>query len=225
MDESSESEPGDRGPSTRPGKAGGKRERNRRLRIDALRQAGLALFLERGIQQVSIDEIAREAGTAKGNFYRYFRDKSELVEAILEPLATPMREALEICGEALAAAADEASLTAAYADLGMRFSSLAIGQLDVLRLYLQERRGPSSPAREGLIRLAREVDREAIELTRYSLEHGLLDVSDPRISALAVIGAAEHLALRMLAGELEDLSPQQVTETVVRMVLDGIRSR
>ncbi|MFT3756483.1 MAG: helix-turn-helix domain-containing protein [Pseudoxanthomonas sp.] len=43
------------------------------------------LFLERGLEDVTIDEITREAGVAKGSFYRYFKDKEELVRALLEP--------------------------------------------------------------------------------------------------------------------------------------------
>ena len=61
-------------PPQRPGKAGGKRARNRQQRTDALIEAGLQLFLERGVENVPIDDIAREAGMAKGNFYRYFDD-------------------------------------------------------------------------------------------------------------------------------------------------------
>ena len=36
------------------------------------------LFLERGIETVTIDEITREAGVAKGSFYRYFDDKKQI---------------------------------------------------------------------------------------------------------------------------------------------------
>src|SRR5210317_2345369 len=64
------------GPVERPGAVGGKRDLNRRQRVQDLIDAGLSLFLERGIEAVTIDEVARKAGMAKGNFYRYFRDKA-----------------------------------------------------------------------------------------------------------------------------------------------------
>ncbi|MFA9471265.1 MAG: helix-turn-helix domain-containing protein, partial [Deltaproteobacteria bacterium] len=76
------------GPVERPGAFGGKRDINRRKRVQDLIEAGLSLFLERGIEAVTIDEVAREAGMAKGNFYRYFRDKADLVEAVIEPVAS-----------------------------------------------------------------------------------------------------------------------------------------
>ena len=49
-------------------------------------------------EAVTIDEVAREAGMAKGNFYRYFRDKADLVEAVIEPVdPTSPTPAEEVC--------------------------------------------------------------------------------------------------------------------------------
>lgn len=42
-----------------------------------LQRAALALFLQYGIEAVTIDQIVDGARTAKGSFYRYFRDKTE----------------------------------------------------------------------------------------------------------------------------------------------------
>lgn len=43
-----------------------------------------ALFLEKGIQQTSIQDIIERAGISKGTFYNYFSSKNECVGAILE---------------------------------------------------------------------------------------------------------------------------------------------
>src|SRR5690606_22304465 len=91
-------------PKDRPGPEGGKRDTNRKERTDSLLKAGVSLFLEHGIEQASIDDIARAAGMAKGNFYRYFDDKGALVAAILRPLAEGFRTHMLRCEEALAAA-------------------------------------------------------------------------------------------------------------------------
>lgn len=208
-------------PKERPGPAGGKRDQNRRERTSALMDAALRLFLERGIEQVTIDEIAREAGMAKGNFYRYFKDKRDLVDALLEPLARQTRGALEVCGKAIDAATTPEQLNAAYAEIAKTLTLAALGRMDVLRLYLQESRGPGGDAREGLRALADELSDASIELTRIAVHHGLLDVPDPRISALAVTGAIEQLALAMMRGRL-DAPPVEITQTVIRMVLHGI---
>jgi AcrR family transcriptional regulator len=53
-------------------------------------EAALDLFAERGYRAASVPEIARAAGTAVGNLYRYFPSKEALLEAAL-PEATVAR--------------------------------------------------------------------------------------------------------------------------------------
>ncbi len=59
-------------------------------------------------------------------------------------------------------------------------------------------------------------------LTQVAVDKGLLNVTDPKVSAMAVVGAVEQLALAQLRGNLE-APPLQVAQVVVSMVLDGIR--
>ncbi|GAB6277428.1 MAG: hypothetical protein SAMD01599839_19680 [Rectinema sp.] len=42
-------------------------------------EAAVSLFKERGYNNVSIEDIAQFAGTAKGSFYTYFRTKSDII--------------------------------------------------------------------------------------------------------------------------------------------------
>lgn len=215
-------QPPGRLPPERPGPPGGKRDRNRRMRIEQLCAAGLKLFLERGVDVVTIDDIAKEAGTAKGNFYRYFVDKEDLVTAILEPASTHLREAFDSCETALEAAHDDASLNAAYQAFAVRLIPLAFSHGDVVRLYLQNTRAPSSGARAPIRGLADEVRQRAVDLTEFAVDHGLLRIRDPRISALAVIGAVEQLSYSVLDGEL-DAPASQIAVTLISLVLSGIR--
>ena len=208
----------------RPGPPGGKRDQNRKQRVEALASAGLALFLEHGIEAVTIDDIASRAGTAKGSFYRYFEDKTELVESMFEPVIDQVRAAMRTAEEQLARATDRQSLTTAYMGLAVAFVPLALSHFDVVRLYLQEARAPGVGARAPIRRLAESIEAGAIHLTEVAVDHGLLEVSDPRISALAVIGATEQLILAVMSGRL-DAPPPQIIDTLIRMVLDGIRAR
>lgn len=213
-----------RAPKERPGPPGGKRDVNRRRRTQAIARAALKLFLERGVEAVTIDDIAREASIAKGSFYRYFADKCELVAAIFEPMATSLREALDRCEDALRAANDRASLTAAYQGLARDLIPVAMGHLDAIQLYLQENRAPGIGARAPIRALALEIERRAVRLTQIAVDAGLLRVPDPRISALAVIGAVEQLALGFLAGRL-NAPPPMVAMTLIELVLEGLRIR
>lgn len=209
-------------PPERPGQPGGKRDQNRKQRVEALCKAGLTLFLERGVDQVTIDDIAKEAGTAKGNFYRYFDDKAALVEGILEPLATRIGEAMDRCDDALQDAHDEPSLFRAYQTLALTLIPVTIEHPDVVRLYLQESRAPAAGARAPIRALADDIRNRAIDLTEFAVDHRLLRIRDPRVSALAVIGAVEQLAFTVLSGEL-DSPPDQIAGTLISLVLQGIR--
>ena len=67
----------------RPGPPGGVRDTNRLKKSQAIRDAALLLFLERGIEGVSVDDIMKAAKMAKGSFYRYFADQTALVDDLM----------------------------------------------------------------------------------------------------------------------------------------------
>lgn len=51
-------------------------------RSEALLDAAAALFVEKGLGATSIDDIAEEAGVAKGTFYHYFPDRAAMLAAL-----------------------------------------------------------------------------------------------------------------------------------------------
>lgn len=62
-------------------------------RAELLDQA-LALFLERGYENVSLNDLLAVAGTSKGAFYHYFPSKEALVTSLAERSAAQAFEAL-----------------------------------------------------------------------------------------------------------------------------------
>ena len=42
------------------------------------------VFMDRGYEGASVDEIARAAGTSKATLYSYFPDKRQLFEAVMQ---------------------------------------------------------------------------------------------------------------------------------------------
>lgn len=210
------------GPVERPGAYGGKRDLNRRKRVQDLVDAGLSLFLERGIEAVTIDEVAREAGMAKGNFYRYFRDKADLVEAVIEPVASTTREAVQACESQLREAGDRNEAVAAYGQLGNRLIGALALYPDAMCLYLQERRAPATTARQAISDLAGELDDRAMTLSQVASDRDFVTVTDPRVSALAVLGAVEALALASVRKQVK-LDPIETSKSLISIVLEGLR--
>ncbi len=210
------------GPVERPGAVGGKRDLNRRQRVQDLVDAGLNLFLARGIEAVTIDEVAREAGMAKGNFYRYFRDKADLVDAVIEPVAETTRAALDQCHEQLGQVNGQSEAAGAYAELGNRLAGALAMYPDAMCLYLQERRAPATTARQSISDLASDLDNRAIALSQVAADRKLVVVSDPRVTAIAVLGAVEALALASVRNEVQ-MDAVETTKGLISIVLEGLR--
>ncbi len=209
-------------PSHRPGPPGGKREQNRRRRVQELTSAALELFLQDGIAGVTVDRITTAAGTSKGNFYRYFGDKEELVATLFAPLREGFEAALDRSEEVLSAARDHDELVAGYRLLGVSLGALLFAHSGVVRLYLQEARAPAVGARRPVRVLSDLVARRSITLTDVARENGLLRTVDPRVSALAVVGAVERMLWASLTGE-HTFDPLQTAEALIAIVMDGLR--
>lgn len=190
--------------------------------MKALSEAGLRLFVERGLDGVTIDDITQSAGVAKGTFYRYFEDKTALVDALLEPVRRGLLDGMEACGRALAAARDVEAMFDAYRAVAAVIASALLQYPDVVRLYLQECRGPPVGARVKVVELARLVSRHAVDITDKAHTHGLLRPIRSAVSGLAVVGAVERLLFAMLSGE--DIgNPLELPDALTTLVLDGLR--
>jgi AcrR family transcriptional regulator len=211
-------------PATRPGKAGGRRDANRKRRISQLIDSAVALFLERGITAVTIDAIVERAGVAKGSFYHYFGDKDELVAVMMAPVRDGFRAAMARCADRLARTESPDELPAAYLELAAGIARVIVQHPGLVRLYLQESRSPAVGARRPLRELADELTEGAIALSTVARDYGLLSDSDPRLGALTVIGAGEQILWAYLNGA--DLGPPAaIPRTLIAIILDGVRQR
>lgn len=210
-------------PPERPGPDGGVRDATRRARTAALATAALRLFLDRGVEAVTIDDIATGAGLAKGTFYTYFRDKGDVVAALLDPVAARLREAFTRCEASLREAHAPATLAAAYQALAVELAAALGAHQGVALLYLQESRAPAVGARKAIGLFAREVRERALTLTFAAHAHGLLRPLDARVTANAVVGAVEALVFEALSGG--DIgTPAGATGALIDLILHGVAS-
>lgn len=210
-----------RRPSQRPGRAGSKRDLNRIQRTRELCEAALELFLELGLEGVTVDEITKGAGIAKGSFYRYFDDKSQLVAALFAPMSGAVRAAMDRAAASLDRATTRRDLAHAYETLARDVVQAMLPEPRLAKLYLQESRGPATGARKPIREFADEVVRRAVEMTHVAHDHGLLRDLPPNVTALAVIGAAENLFFHYAEG-MNFGDPSQATQVLIAMVLDGM---
>ncbi|WP_035834247.1 TetR family transcriptional regulator [Jonesia quinghaiensis] len=71
------------------------RERTRRLAQTELTTVAQDLFLERGYEKTTVDEIAAAAGMSKRTFFRYFSSKDDLVIGKYDLFGDRLAEALD----------------------------------------------------------------------------------------------------------------------------------
>jgi AcrR family transcriptional regulator len=206
-------------------KTSGKRELNKKLKIKAICAAGLRLYVDHGIANVTVDEIVMEAGVAKGSFYRYYENQEALVVAIMAPLRDAIRDAIMTSAGTLSKGIDKGTIPAKWLELAGHVGTAIFANQDVARLYLQESRGPAVDNRKPIAELANQLSMGAVLLTTLAQKHGFSRADyNPRVSALIVVGAVERLLAAFLGGaDLGD--PAKIPATLIATILDGVRPK
>jgi AcrR family transcriptional regulator len=119
--------------------------RARRVEPQARRQAildaALAIFAERGFDAARLDDVAARAGVAKGTLYLYFHDKEALFEELIRGAVKPVFE-----GMSQAAQADDVPASEVFGAFFTLFEKEVLGTHRKLLLRLVISEGPRFPA-------------------------------------------------------------------------------
>jgi AcrR family transcriptional regulator len=104
-------------------------------RRQAILEAGLIIFAAEGFAAAKLDDIALEAGVAKGTIYLYFRDKQTLFEEIVHGAVSPILARLEDASRQSAFSFDElvSGLFQSF-----REEILRTNRKEILRLVIRE---------------------------------------------------------------------------------------
>jgi AcrR family transcriptional regulator len=186
------------------------------FRCRAIRDAALRVVGRRGLEKATVDEIAREAGIAKGTLYLYFRSRDDVIEktigAAVDDLLERLQRAADGAGPVPFAEALERVLTAqfAYFDENRDFFRLyfASGEYSEDRRLRQSRR----------YRL--HID-QLVELIKRGRRRGELKTLDSERAAIAIAGAARDLILRRLH-EKEPPSPEADARFLMGVLVSGL---
>lgn len=210
-------------PGARPGPEGGRRQQNRLARTQALVDAAVRCFLDRGLDGATIDDVVKAASVAKGSFYRYFQNKEDVVEAVFLPVTERVSGAMGACATAVESAMDPAALQAAYEAMAAELLAVFLDAPDVVKLFLQERHGPPTPCRQPILTLDAAVREHAVRMAKAGRTHGLLRPLDPTLSALVTVGAVHELLWQSLHGR-GPVDPATSTTELIDLVLHGVRA-
>jgi len=179
------------------------KEKTRRSLIDA---AFNQLSAEHGFSNLSLREVAREAGIAPTSFYRHFKDMDELGLTMVDEGGLMLRQLMRKARQRINKGGS--STIRISTDTFMEFVT---SHPNVFRLLLQERSGNSAAFRQAV---NREIRHFVEELTDYLTHSTTLD------KTLATLQSEAMLVIVFNAGaEALDITAQGRQELAERVIL------
>lgn len=187
------------------------KEKTRRALVDA---AFNQLSAEKSFSNLSLREVAREAGIAPTSFYRHFKDMDELGLAMVDESGLVLRQLMRQARKRIENGGSVVALSVET------FFELINDRPNVFRLLLRESSGTSQAFRTAA---SREIQHFVAELTDYILmrESNLSrDIAYIQAEGLVtlVFTAGSH-ALDMNNQQREELKKRVMTQ--LRMLMHG----
>ena len=183
--------------------------------LGSVQEAAVALFIERGFDGTSIDDLARSLGISKSAVYHHIASKDALLGDVLDRALTGIEQVV----------ADVRALDGPAID---RLVALVRGSVVVLveRLpyvtVLLRVRGNSEVERSALAR-RRRLDRLAADLVREAVAEGDLRPGlDPVLTARLLFGTVNSLTEWLKPGARA--GADALATSVVTTVFDGLRA-
>jgi AcrR family transcriptional regulator len=193
------------------------------FRIHSIQEATMRVIARKGMAAATMQEIAEEAGVAKGTLYLYFRDRDELVEKTFDGA---MKQLQERIGASL------------HGDLPFeeKLRKILLAKLEFFRdnreffrLYMSLRIPEGSAAQQRRQKRTcqpqyRARTEELVEVLREAMEKGELRQMDPNRLALLIIEGTNAIVVERV---MEESAPPVAddVELIASALLDGIAIR
>jgi len=197
-------------------------ERNRQqLRADII-QAAFAEFAERGYHQTAIADIAQRLGIGHGTFYRYFQNKRDILDHVIDDVTARILAILadENAPEAVTNLDDYRAQCRRIAE---RLATILSTNPQMLRLVLFEATSIDRQMTDRLLDLldlgGKLVSGYMANGQRLGFFRADLDVD---ATGQAVVGMILASALRYLRHPEDTDGQQRLMEATQRLLVDGI---
>ena len=193
----------------------------RDFRRDQIIETSRRLFGERGTTEVSMDEIAQEAGVARSTVYVYFANRDELLQTCVQSMYDQIKETISgLFGDDAAAPLD-------------RLHALLLGVLERidenpaffrLAMATQSTSSASGSAAVGgtLMWIGLDVIRLLEEVVSDGVATGLFRADLDQGRAVVLIGQHIYGVLSVRAGEPEPIPAGQATDEICDFVVRGL---
>lgn len=191
-------------------------------RVQSIQDATMRVIARKGMAAATMQEIAEEAGVAKGTIYLYFRDRDELVEKTFERAITELHRRVDIALESEASI--ERKLRAVLAAEMEFFRE----HREFFRLYINFRypEGNAEQQRRHK-RICQPQYRSRLSMIaavfEKAMDRGEIRRMDPLRLALFISEGTSALIIQRV---MEEVPPpeQDDVDLIVGVILEGIRS-
>lgn len=183
----------------------------------------MRVISRKGMAAATVQEIADEAGVAKGTIYLYFRDRDELIEKTFDGAMTQLMDRIDVVLDQ-----DLPFEQKIRAIIGAKLGFFS-DHREFFRLYLTLRmpEGPQPRQRRQKQTCHPQYRVRAQKLAavlKQAMERGEIREIDPYRLALFIIEGSTAIILERLT---EDSSPADAAdvELIAGLVVDGVRKR
>jgi TetR/AcrR family transcriptional regulator, cholesterol catabolism regulator len=174
--------------------------------------AAVKLFAEEGYHSTTLDKVAADIGVSKATLYYYFRNKEEIIRAILNRSLDRMKQTLEIKKASLSTTEKLRQFIEYHVVFGADDAELAKITFEQLNILPKR-------SREVLKRKQREIVDFLQDLLQQGNNEGTIKVSNTKIAAFAIIGMC-NWTYHWYKPEGK-LTPQQISELYVNLIENG----
>jgi AcrR family transcriptional regulator len=198
------------------------RRRDQRLqRQEEILAAAFEVFAAHGYEATRMDEVARQAGIAKGTIYLYFRDKKQLFRAVVRSLVQRRFDALAGSFKGTAEQLLRELLSRMYSQVVRNEKARSI-----VRLLIAE--GGRFPQLTEIYH--REIIAPGMKAVRQALMHGIATGEFRKTAAVGfpqLLAAPGVLAIvwRLLHGERHRLDLDAYSQAHLEFILDSLRKQ
>ena len=190
----------------------------------SLIQAGLQVLAERGVDALTLREVARRAKVSQAAPYHHFADKADLVSAIVQ-------HGFEDFAEALRAGADDVGGGALQrlTGMGLAYVRFAVANPNLFRLLFRpELRGGmrEGPAAEAMARAGSAAYQVFLDAVTAAVEEGSVQGSTEDV-AVAALSIVHGLSTLLVDGpvDLRQRPPDKLARVVIAALGAGITSQ
>ncbi|TMC51209.1 MAG: TetR/AcrR family transcriptional regulator [Chloroflexi bacterium] len=161
-----------------------RREQRREMRREAILEAAAPLFVRRGVAATSLDHIASSLGLTRPALYHYFRDKNQILIAIVErAFANLIREATDIVRS------DRSSVEKLERIFTLHTTRVAADPQAIFLIVTQAGE-LSSPARAALRRRQRRYESILVRLVEQGIADGEIAPCNASLLVKAMVSLA-----------------------------------